>query len=124
MKFLNKLRKPVILFPLLLVLIETLLFITNFKPGSYLIGWDNIMPEFDLKLNFSRSIFSIWQEYRGLGVLDGLAHSANLMHTIYIFLLSLFLPDSMLRYVYTHLTHLIGGVAFFFLLRKLTKNEI
>ncbi len=124
MDFLNKLRKPVIFFPLVLILIELVLFIANYKPGTYLIGWDNIMPEFDLKLNLSRSFFSIWQEYRGLGTLDGLAHAANLMHTIYIALLSILLPDSILRYVYTHLTHIVGGVSFFFLLRKLTKNDI
>src|SRR3972149_9988357 len=111
MNFLKKLN-PKFLFPGTIILIEVILFFANFKPGTYLIGWDNIMPEFNLKLNFTRSIFSIWQEYRGLGVLDGLAHSANLMHTVYIWLLSIFLPDSMLRYVYTHLTHLIGGVAF------------
>jgi hypothetical protein len=116
-------KNPAIFFPLILIAIELVLFLANYKPGTYLIGWDNIMPEFDLKLNMARSIHSIWQEYRGLGVLDGLAHAANLMHTIYIALLSVVLPDSMLRYAYTSLTHIVGGVAFFFLLRKLTKND-
>lgn len=119
----NKLRKPVIYFPLILIAVEIVLFIANYKPGTYLIGWDNIMPEFDLPLNLNRAFFSIWQEYRGLGTLDGLAHAANLMHTIYIAILSILLPDSTLRYVYTHLTHIIGGISFFFLLRKLTKND-
>jgi len=124
MDFLNKFRKPIVLFPLILIVIELVLFIANYKPGTYLIGWDNIMPEFDLRLNMERSIFSIWQEYRGLGVLDGLAHAANLMHTIYIALLSVVLPDSMLRYAYISLTHIVGGVAFFLLLRKLTRNDL
>jgi len=124
MDFLKKLRKPIILYPLILILIELILFIANYKPGTFLIGWDNVMPEFDLSLNLNRSIFSIWQEYRGLGVLDGLAHAANLMHTIYIGILSFVFPDSMLRYLYTFLTHIVGGIAFFFLLRKLTKHEL
>lgn len=119
----DRLKKPIVLFPLLLVLTELILFIANYKPGTFLIGWDNVMPEFDIKANFIRSIFSIWQEYRGLGVLDGLAHSANLLHTIYIFLLSTFLPQSMLRYAFIHLTHIAGGLGFFFLLRKFTKND-
>ncbi|TXI33748.1 MAG: hypothetical protein E6Q53_02525 [Candidatus Moraniibacteriota bacterium] len=124
MSTLEKLKKPYILFPLLLILIEVILFALNYKPGTFLVGWDNIMPEFNLKLNFDRSFFSIWQEYRGLGVLDGLSHAANFFHTIYIWILSLFLPESAVRYVYIHLTHMVGGVAFFFLLRKFTKNDV
>lgn len=120
----SKLKKPYILFPLLLILIELILFAANYKPGTFLVGWDNIMPEFNLKLNFDRSFFSIWQEYRGLGVLDGLSHAANFFHTIYIWILSLFLPESALRYAYIHLTHIVGGIAFFFLLRKFTKNDV
>jgi len=113
--------------------IEIILFITNYTPGTFLVGWDNVMPEFNLGLNFQRSIFSLWQEYRGLGLIDGMAHSANLFHTLYIAFLGLFLPDSILRYVYIHITHLIGGVGFFFLTRsllltldgkKLNTNEI
>ena len=124
MDFLRKLKNPTILFPLILIFIELILFIANYKPGTYLIGWDNVMPEFDLSLNLHRSIFSIWQEYRGLGVLDGLAHAANLMHTIYIGIFSFAFPDSMLRYLYTFLTHIVGGISFFFLLRKLTKSNL
>lgn len=123
MDFLKYLKKPQIYFPLILIIIEFILLTTNYKVGTYLIGWDNVMPEFDLSLNLERSIHSIWQEYRGLGTLDGLAHAANLMHTIYIGILSFVLPDSLLRYTYTHLTHIIGGISFFFLLRKLTKND-
>lgn len=119
----SKLRKSSLLFPALIVLIELILFIANFRPGAFLIGWDNVMPEFDLKTNLLRSVYSIWQEYRGLGLLDGMAHSANLMHTIYIGLLSLIAPEASLRFIYIHLTHLIGGLSFFFLLKKLTKND-
>ena len=44
--------KPVFLFPLLLILVELILFAANYKPGTYLIGWDNIMPEFNFSANF------------------------------------------------------------------------
>lgn len=99
--------------------IEIILFITNYNPGTFLVGWDNVMPEFNLWLNFQRSIFSLWQEYRGLGLIDGMAHSANLLHTVYIAFLGIFLPDSILRYLYIHITHLVGGIGIFFLSRKL-----
>ena len=106
-----------------LVLLEFVIFLTNYSPGTFLIGWDNVMPEFNLWLNFKRSLFSIWQGYRGLGLLDGLAHSANLIHAIYIAILSVFLPDSLLRYTYIHLTHLAGGIGFYLLARRLVKSE-
>ena len=107
----------------LLVLLEAILFILNFKAGSYLVGWDNIMPEFNIPLNFERAIFAVWQEYRGLGVIDGLAHAANFMHTLYIWIFSIFLPQEILRFFYIHLTHLLGGIFFFLLIDKLIKNK-
>ncbi len=111
------------LYVLLLFLLEVVLFATNYTHGTYLLGWDNIMPEFNFPLNFQRAIFSVWQEYRGLGLLDGMAHAANLFHTFYLFLLSLILPASSLRYVFIFLTHLIGGIGFFFLAKNLTGNK-
>ena len=118
----NKIK---ILLPVILLIgLEVIIFITNFQKGTYLIGWDNLMPEFDLALNFKRALFSVWQGYRGLGFLDGLSNAATLTHTFYIWLLSLVLPENLLRYVFTHITHLLGGIGFFFLAKKLTKNHI
>ncbi|MBI2031736.1 MAG: hypothetical protein HYT08_03935 [Candidatus Levybacteria bacterium] len=107
-----------------LILLEIILFITNYSPGRYLIGWDNIMPEFNLGLNLERSLFGVWQDYRGLGVLDGMAQAANLFHTIYIFLLSLILPQDLLRFTFIMLTHLVGGIGFFIFSSYIFKNEI
>lgn len=85
-------------------------------------GWDNLMPEFNLWLNLKRSLFGVWQEYRGLGLLDGLSQAATLFHTLYIAVLSVVLNQSMVRYVFIFGTHLVGGIGFFLLLRYLTKN--
>ncbi len=111
-------QKP-ILYISLLVLLELVIFFTNYLPGTYLIGWDQVSPEFDLSLNLKRAVSSLWQNYRGLGVLDGMAHAANLFHTLYIWLLSLVLPQALLRYVFIHLTHLMGGIGMFLLLKHL-----
>ena len=112
-----------LIYPLLLTLIEVILFVANFTPRTYLVGWDNVMPEFNLKLNYIRSLTAVWQDYRGLGTLDGMGHAANLFHVIYVNLLSLFLPQNLLRYSFIHLTHLAGGVAFYYLAYKLFKNK-
>ena len=108
---------------IILIFLELILFATNYQAGTYLIGWDNVMPELNFGLNFKRSLFSLWQEYRGLGLMDGMAHGANLLHTVYLYLLSLAFPEESLRYIFTHLTHLVGGVGFFFFARFLTKKS-
>lgn len=102
-----------------LVLVELILLFTNYSPNTYLVGWDTVMPEFDLALNFKRAFFSLWQEYRGLGTLDGMSHAANLMHTVFVTILSVFLPQSLIRYVFIHLCHLFGGISMFLLLKQL-----
>lgn len=115
---------PTVFYPLILIGIEVLIFWTNYTPGTFLIGWDNIMPEFNLQLNFTRSLVSLWQDYRGLGTLDGLSHAANLMHTLVIWLLSFAFPQSMLRYVFIHSMHLLGGIGMFLLLRNLLTETV
>jgi len=104
---------------ILLLVVETVLFIANYIPETYLIGWDNVMPEFNIGLNFKRALFSVWQDYRGLGLLDGMAHAANLVHTAYIALLSILLPQNVVRYAFITLSHLSGGIGMYFLLKKL-----
>ena len=74
----------------IIVILEIILFITNYKAGTFLVGWDNLFPELNITENLRRNLFAIWQEYRGLGLPDGMAHAANLPHTLFIWFLSLF----------------------------------
>jgi len=110
-------------FFLLLFLVELVLFWTNYKPGTYLVGWDNVFPELNFQANFERNIFSIWQEYRGLGVVDGMAHAALLPHTLAILLLSLLLPTNLLRYFFQFLLHFVGGIGMYLILRRFGLRE-
>ena len=73
-------------------------------------GWDNLHPEFNFWMNIKRSIFAVWQEYQGVGLLGGMGHAAGLLHQIYIFILSLILPQNLLRYTWTFLCLLVGGL--------------
>lgn len=98
--------------------LEIVLFGANFSPGTYLVGWDNLYPELNFSANFDRSVFATWQEYRGLGLPDGMAHAANLPHALFIWLLNQFFPENLLRYVFVHLMHLTGGIGIYVFLRK------
>src|SRR3989338_4505961 len=119
----NKLKKTQVMGNLWLwivfALVEVVVLYINYLPGTYLIGWDNTVPEFNLKLNLVRILNSVWQEYRGVGILDGMAHGANIMHWVYIALLSLVLPQNLVRYVFMGLAHVVGGIGMLFLLRYL-----
>jgi hypothetical protein len=96
--------------------ISLLIFVTNYVPGKFLLGWDNTVPELNLWLNLQRFIFGIWQEYRGLGVLDGMSHTSNLSYWLFVRILSFVMPLHMVRYVSNLLLHLLGGVGLYYLL--------
>ena len=119
----NRRNIPTILSIFLLILIEIILFLTNYTPGTYLAGWDNIMPELNLRTNLTRGIFGVWQEYRGLGLADGMSHAANTLHTVYIWLLSFFLPKELLRYAFIFAMHLLGGMGIYRLLTLLREPQ-
>lgn len=109
---------------IILLLVECAIIATNLTPGTYLAGWDNIMPEFNFPEAFTRSIFGVWMEYRGLGLYDGMSHIANLMHTTGIAAMSLVLPKELLRYVFVFSMHLAGGLGMYYLLHQyIIKNN-
>ena len=118
-KFLNRYKAIA-----LLIIVEAILFWTNYKQGTFLVGWDNVYSELNFNANIQRSIFSIWQEYRGLGVVDGMAHAALLPHTLFTLLLSKFFPLNLIRYITHFVLHLLGGIGIYFLLKKLVDREI
>ena len=106
----------------ILLLLEAILFVFNYKSGAWLLGWDNTVPEFNFPLSFKRNLFAVWQEYRGLGLLDGMAHAANTVHTLFLWFLSIFIPFNLLRYFFTFLMHFLGGLGVYFLILNI-KNE-
>lgn len=83
-----------------LSLVLTFLCFQNYIPGTFLSGWDNLHPEFNFLSNIKRSIFSVWQEYQGLGLLAGMAHAADLPRQLILLFFSLFIPQSFLRYLW------------------------
>ena len=70
---------------LLLVSVFAVVLITNFSADTYLYGWDNLLPELNFSLNIKRSIFAVWQEYQGLGLLGGNGHAAELPRQLILY---------------------------------------
>lgn len=95
------------------LLIFTLVFvlaITNYVPDTYLTGWDNLHPEFNFLSNIKRSLFAVWQEYQGTGLLGGMGHAADLPRQLFLWFLSTFVPFHSIRFFWTMLTLFIGGL--------------
>ena len=110
---------PVTLIGFVVVLIAVL----NYKPGTILTGWDNLHPEYNFAANIKRSIFAVWQEYQGLGLLGGMGHSSDLLRQIFLLILSSFMPVTFLRFFWTFLTLFIGGVGSYFLIKNLSGSK-
>ncbi|HWS49068.1 MAG TPA: hypothetical protein VN174_03410 [Candidatus Methanoperedens sp.] len=102
----------------ILVLIVSLLCLGNFTQNTFLTGWDNLMPELNISLNLKRSLFAVWQEYQGLGLVGGMAHASDLIRQLIILPLTLFLPTNIIRYLW-HFSMLFLGT---FGIYKLARN--
>jgi len=108
----------------LIFFVVIILLFTNYTPGTWLSGWDNLHPEFNFKTNIvDRLIWSTWQEYQGLGVRAGNAHAADLIRQLGLFLLSFLFPLSSLRYFYHFFALFIGGIGAYELIRRITLRD-
>lgn len=103
-------------YQILLIAAIALLFITNYKPGTYLIGWDNLQTDLNPTLGVKRAIFSVWEEYQSFGLVAGMGHAADLVRAIYVWLISLVLPQSLIRYFYLFSMLAVGAIGMFKLL--------
>ncbi len=96
--------------------------LSNYTPGTWLTGWDNLHPEFDFFLNVKRSLTAVWQEYQGPGLLGGMGHAADLPRQIMLWITSLVLPAQLLRWTWTFFMLLIGPLGVYALVRSIQTN--
>ena len=100
-------------FEILIFIIVVCIFFTNYISGTYLIGWDSLQTELYPWISIKRALFSVWEEYQSFGLTTGMAHAADLIRSIFIFLLSLFIRTDLIRYVFHNLMLLVGGIGAF-----------
>lgn len=111
------------LFVLFLLLLVSLLAFVNYTPGTWLSGWDNLHPELYFWVNIKRSLFASWQEYQSLGLLGGMAHASDLPRQLILWVFSLVLPNSVLRYVWVFLMLFLGPLGVFLLINQTQKKQ-
>ena len=109
-------------YPLLLTTVVIILCLTNYGWGSTLSGWDNLHPEFNFNEYLKRIFFSVWQQHQGLGAVATQAHASEIPRVIYLYLTSLILPTSLVRWFYFFLMLLIGPLGVFYVSKYIYRS--
>ena len=112
--YLNKNKYYLVIF-----VVVFLIFITNYQPGTYLSGWDNLQTDLYPWLAVKRAFFAVWQEYQSFGLLGGMAHSSDLVRAVFLWLTSFIIPQNFVRYFFHCFMLLLGGFGMFKLLMSL-----
>lgn len=95
---------------IVLMLLWIVIVLQTYKSGTYLLGWDSLVPEMHMELNIGRAMSAVWQEFQGIGLLGGMGHAADLPRMLILYPLSLILPVTMLRWAWVLGMLLMGGV--------------
>ncbi len=118
----NKIEWASVLF---LLVITGSIFWRSYVPGTFLMGWDSVMSEFNLPVAFSRAVTGVWQQFQGLGVQGGHGYVSDLVRLPGLWVLSHLFPLSLIRYVSIYLMWCGGIVGAYLLCRHLSShNEI
>lgn len=102
-----------------IIILWALVVFTNYTPGTWLIGWDNLLPEMNFSANIWRTLTPVWQESQGFGLLGGIAHASEITRQIILFLFSFILPQNTLRYAWTFAMLLVGALGCYHLVLSL-----
>lgn len=106
---------------LLLILILLFISIQTIKPSFAMLGWDNYSSVLDFKINFFRTFFATWREYRGLGVPSD-SETTDIFRQLFYLVTSAVLPNHLLDQAY-HLFALWVGVLSFYQFSRLLISE-
>src|SRR4030042_4692453 len=83
-----------ILFPSIIFLVAAFICFKNYSPGTYLIGWDSLPPEFNFPEAFRRVWEGVYRAEQGVGVVAAHSHMADLPRIIFLWLLLVFFSAS------------------------------
>ncbi|OGK26398.1 hypothetical protein A3D80_02720 [Candidatus Roizmanbacteria bacterium RIFCSPHIGHO2_02_FULL_40_13b] len=109
---------------LLLLVIVGFVGIANYQPGTFLTGWDNVQTELYPSLAVKRAFFAVWQEYQSLGLVGGMAHGADLLRALGVWIMSFFLPQSLIRYVFHLGMWFVGGMGAYQLIKMCHSEKV
>jgi hypothetical protein len=89
--------------------------------NHWLMGWDNFSVGLDVPLNFGRTFFATWREYRGFGVPSD-SEVVDVFRQFPLLLLSWILPDWTLEWIYYFGMYWLGALGAFYLTTTVIKK--
>ncbi|MDR0463160.1 MAG: hypothetical protein LBG64_02995 [Pseudomonadales bacterium] len=104
--------------PSILVFITTLISVFNFTSGTWLVGWDTLLPELNFPEHFSRSLSGVWRQDQGLGAVAAHAHMSELPRIMMLWVLHFVLPLHTLRYIVIFLCLIAGPLGVYFFVKE------
>ncbi|EKE12171.1 MAG: hypothetical protein ACD_13C00281G0001 [uncultured bacterium] len=113
-----------ILFPLILASIAVLLSFKNYTSGTYLIGWDSMHPEFNFPLNIERMLSHVWGSEMGVGAISAHSDMPDFFRNAILWLASLVVPASFVRYFYVFACLLLGPLGVYFFLKDIFQRRL
>ncbi len=119
----KKLHLAGLLVPAFLVLIALVLAWKNFTPGTFLIGWDSLHPEFNFPLAFQRAFWGVWRAEQGVGAIAAHAHMADIPRIFFLWLAHFVLPAWSLRYFYIFTCLAAGPLGVYFFAKYILERE-
>ena len=112
-----------IFFPLALALIAIFICVRNYTPGTYLIGWDSLHPEFNFPLNIGRMFSHVWASEQGVGAISAHSDMSDLPRIILLWIASIAIPASFIRYFYVFSCLIIGPLGVYSFLKYIFQRE-
>ena len=112
-----------LIFPIILALITVFLCVKNYTPGTYLIGWDSVHPEFNFPLNVSRMLSHVWGGEMGVGAISAHSDMSDLPRYLILWLVSVVFPSSFIRYFYIFSCLILGPLGMYFFLKYIFQRE-
>ena len=95
----------------------------NYTTGTFLTGWDTLHPEFNFSQQLSNIVFGVFRTDQGLGAVAAHSHMSELPRVLFLWLESLLLPLSFLRYSYVFLCFVLGPLGMYFLIKKVLSMQ-
>ncbi len=93
------------------------------QPNHWLAGWDNFSVSLDLPLNFARTVFATWREYRGFGVPSD-SEVVDIFRQLPLLILGLLVPSWTLEWIYYFGMYWLGAIGVFYLTKSVVSNLI
>jgi len=111
-------RQLVANIPLMLVILLGLVVsVQNIDVGKHYSGWDNIHAELNISAYIDQIVSSAWISHQGFGAPAAQAHLSELSRLPIIYLLTLLVPENLVRYTHIFLMFSLGGISMYLYMR-------